>query len=108
MNESSDLVIANFVLPLIKDLLLPKISAVLSKFSNVKNSNKIERIFEEYLTQRYEHFLIIDTLVFPNKQTLFKELYEPLTVTDNFKHSIYNRLLLNILYVINQKYGLNL
>lgn len=84
MNESSDLVIANFVLPLIKDLLLPKISTVLSKFSNVKNSNKIERIFEEYLTQRYEHFLIIDTLVFPNKQTLFKELYEPLTVTDNF------------------------
>lgn len=73
MNESSDLVIANFVLPLIKDLLLPKISAVLSKFSNVKNSNKIERIFEEYLTQRYEHFLIIDTLVFPNKQTLYLE-----------------------------------
>lgn len=25
-----------------------------------------------------------------------------------FKDSIYNRLLLNILYVINQKYGLNL
>ena len=25
-----------------------------------------------------------------------------------FKKSIYNRLLLNILYVINQKYGLNL
>lgn len=25
-----------------------------------------------------------------------------------FKISIYNRLLLNILYVINQKYGLNL
>lgn len=27
---------------------------------------------------------------------------------DNNKFSIYNRLLLNILYVINQKYGLNL
>lgn len=27
---------------------------------------------------------------------------------DYFNKSIYNRLLLNILYVINQKYGLNL
>lgn len=26
----------------------------------------------------------------------------------NYINSIYNRLLLNILYVINQKYGLNL
>ncbi len=28
--------------------------------------------------------------------------------TGNYTESIYNRLLLNILYVINQKYGLNL
>lgn len=31
-----------------------------------------------------------------------------LTVFWTFKQRIYNRLLLNILYVINQKYGLNL
>lgn len=29
-------------------------------------------------------------------------------ITGSFKGGIYNRLLLNILYVINQKYGLNL
>lgn len=31
-----------------------------------------------------------------------------LLIEENFNYSIYNRLLLNILYVINQKYGLNL
>lgn len=31
-----------------------------------------------------------------------------LLIEENFRRSIYNRLLLNILYVINQKYGLNL
>ena len=29
-------------------------------------------------------------------------------IKENFSFCIYNRLLLNILYVINQKYGLNL
>lgn len=29
-------------------------------------------------------------------------------IKENFSYGIYNRLLLNILYVINQKYGLNL
>lgn len=29
-------------------------------------------------------------------------------IKENFNYGIYNRLLLNILYVINQKYGLNL
>lgn len=29
-------------------------------------------------------------------------------ITEQYYNSIYNRLLLNILYVINQKYGLNL
>ena len=41
-----------------------------------------KRQFEEYLSKRYERFLVIDTLAFPNKQTLFKTIYEPLTITD--------------------------
>lgn len=42
-------------------------------------------------------------------QSLFSPLVSKVYVIDNSNHSsIYNRLLLNILYVINQKYGLNL
>jgi hypothetical protein len=35
-------------------------------------------------------------------------MYGNAIFTKEFSRSIYNRLLLNILYVINQKYGLNL
>jgi len=83
MEKETELIIANIVLPIVKDLLMPKISSAISKMSNTEiDANLIETKFEDYLAQRYEHFLIIDTLVFPNKQTLFKVLYEPLTVTD--------------------------
>lgn len=83
MDKSNELIIANLVLPILKDLILPKVASVVSKFSDPKiNSQQIEELFEEYLIQRYEHFLIIDTLAFPNKQTLFKTIYEPLTLTD--------------------------
>lgn len=44
-----------------------------------------------------------------NKSQLKKWLVAQKNTTHPiFKSSIYNRLLLNILYVINQKYGLNL
>lgn len=37
-----------------------------------------------------------------------KDRNTPLRLPRKLKKGIYNRLLLNILYVINQKYGLNL
>jgi hypothetical protein len=81
MNNGEELVIANLILPIIKDLVLPKIESIVKKFS-IKNLDKdgTGANIEVYLTQRYEKFLIIDTLVFPNKQTIFKHLYEPLTL----------------------------
>jgi hypothetical protein len=96
MDKQDELIIANLVLPLVKDLVLPKINSVISKFSNNKiNSQQIECRFEEYLTQRYERFLIIDTLVFPNQQTLFDVIYEPLTVTDKKKHEKGNEIIID-------------
>jgi len=81
MEKTEELIVANLVLPIIKDLVLPKVKSIIRKLS-IKNFDEslIESNFQEYLRQRYERYLIIDTLVFPNKQTLFKELYEPLTI----------------------------
>lgn len=81
MEKVEELVAANLALPIIKDLILPKLQKVISKFS-LKNVDEklVEENFAGYLSKRYEKFLIIDTLVFPNQQTLFKLLYEPLTV----------------------------
>jgi len=79
--DSEELIIVNLVLPIIKDLVLPKIKSLINS-SLIKESEleNIEKNIEEYLLRRYEKYLIIDTLVFPNKQTLFKSLYEPLTL----------------------------
>jgi len=78
-----ELILTNLILPIVKDIIAPKISEIIDKYS-IKNlsSVKIEEQFEEYLLKRYERFLVIDTLAFPNKQTLFETIYEPLTITD--------------------------
>ena len=82
MNKSEELLLANLILPIIKDFVVPKIKSVFTKYPNKNiDENKIEENFNTYLTQRYEKFLIIDTLVFPNKQTLLKILYQPLTLS---------------------------
>jgi hypothetical protein len=84
MNTGEEIVIANLILPLIKDLILPKIENF-TKMESVNNfdAEAFALNVETYLSQRYEKFLVIDTLVFPNKQTLFKLLYEPLTIVTN-------------------------
>lgn len=82
MNETEEIFLANLILPLIKDFVIPKVTTVFKKYpsTNLENKKIIED-FDLYLTQRYEKFLIIDTLVFPNKQTLLKILYQPLTLS---------------------------
>ncbi|MBN1971685.1 MAG: NACHT domain-containing protein [Candidatus Delongbacteria bacterium] len=81
MDKPDEIILANLVLPIIKDILMPKIKLILKKVSarNVLPSN-LEENFNEYLTQRYEKYLIINTLVFPNKQTLLSIMYQPLTI----------------------------
>ena len=96
MDKANELLIANLILPIIKDLVLPKVASVIKKFTEQNiNPEQIEERFEDYLSQRYEHYLIIDTLVFPNKQTLFKEIYEPLTITDGEVYETGNEILIN-------------
>lgn len=82
MDGTNEIILANLILPIIKDLVIPKIQSTIKKFS-YKNidETKLEANFESYLIQRYEKFLVIDTLVFPNKQTLLDVLYQPLTLT---------------------------
>ena len=81
MDKLVEVSLANLILPLVKDLVLPKIESTIQKYSlkNI-NSNKVENSFDEYLSRRYQKFLIIDTLTFPNKQTFLNDLYEPLTI----------------------------
>lgn len=82
VDKVEEIFAANLVLPLVKDLILPKVESIIKKYS-IKNVSvpDVQQHFETYLSQRYEKYSIIDTLVFPNKQTLFKALYEPLTIT---------------------------
>lgn len=82
MDKQEELLVANLILPIIKDLVLPKIQSVISKYQ-VKTTtlDSLEGNFDQYLSQRYQKFIIIDTLVFPNKQTLLDTLYQPLTVS---------------------------
>lgn len=82
MDTSQELLIANLVYPIIKDLALPKIQSIFKKFK-IKGADEesVEKQLNRYLTQRYTKFLTIDTLVFPNMQTLLKVLYQPLTVS---------------------------
>jgi len=82
MNEEQELVTANLILPIVKDLILPKIQAVFKK-SEIKNINEqsVEEQLQDYLERRYTKFLTIDTLVFANMQTLLKVLYQPLTIS---------------------------
>ncbi|OXA83478.1 hypothetical protein B0A56_01440 [Flavobacterium columnare NBRC 100251 = ATCC 23463] len=81
ITKGEELLAANLVLPIIKDLVIPKIETIIEKFSpkNFEVDFTAQNI-ESYLINRYDKFSIIDTLAFPNKQTLFKVLYEPLTI----------------------------
>jgi hypothetical protein len=81
MDKTTEIIISTLILPIVKDLIAPKIKLVIDKFSITNlDESKLEDNFETYLTQRYEKFLVIDTLVFPNKQTLLDTLYQPLTL----------------------------
>lgn len=81
MTEQQELLTINLILPIIKDLVTPRIESALKKIhGSTLKKNVIESSFKKYLLERYQKFLIIDTLVFPNQQTFFKELYQPLTL----------------------------
>lgn len=74
--------IPSLIIPIIKDFFVPKLQKAIANYHIEQNQLKnIEDNIGEYLVQRYEKFQVIDTLVFPNKQTLFNTLYEPLTIT---------------------------
>lgn len=88
MEGDTKILITGLILPIIKDIVAPKIKTVIKNLS-VKDITQIdiEKKLDEYLTQRFEKFQIIDTLVFPNKQTLLDILYEPLTLScSNYKN----------------------
>lgn len=91
MEEETKILLTDLILPIIKDLITPKIKSVF-KTSSSKGISQIdiEKNLDEYLTQRYLKFQIINTLVFPNKQTLLDILYEPLTLScNNYKNAYY-------------------
>jgi len=81
MEKLEETAITSLVIPLVKDFLIPKAISLLKEYkNNHKTIEELEETFSSYLYQRYEKFFLIETLTFPNKQTLFKVLYEPLTI----------------------------
>jgi hypothetical protein len=79
-DKIAEVVVTEIVKSVITDFVIPKIKNVFSNTTNKKKEKNITDNFDEYLTQRYVKYSFIDTLVFPNKQTLLKTLYEPLTI----------------------------
>jgi len=82
MSTSTDLALEHLILPIVKDLALPKIQSIFKKFK-IENTDEesVEKQLNDYLTRRYIKFLTIDTLVFPNRQTALEILYQPLTIS---------------------------
>ncbi|WP_299278550.1 NACHT domain-containing NTPase [uncultured Psychroserpens sp.] len=84
MEEETKILVTDLVLPIIKDIVAPKIKSVIKNLTHRDVVQlDVEKKLDDYLTLRYQKFQIIDTLVFPNKQTLLDILYEPLTLSCN-------------------------
>jgi len=70
----------------------------------------VQSVLAPHITKSYSVNSIEDSyeysIVNQEKKTVKKDILGNTIIEDLFR--IYNRLLLNILYVINQKYGLNL
>ncbi|MCD6011175.1 MAG: hypothetical protein K0Q79_1037 [Flavipsychrobacter sp.] len=82
MEKTQELFLSGLAYPVIKEIILPKIKKIFNEYevpNEIIESEVIED-FNEYFRRRHEKFSIIDTLVFPNKQTLFNSLYQPLTL----------------------------
>ena len=79
-----------FITPVVTSWIMPKVLNLLESSGNKLNlelktfhHDLYKNNFEEYLSRRYTKFYVLDTLVFPNYQTLFDILYVPLRVTTN-------------------------
>jgi len=79
-NNIDESLVTGLILPILKDLIKPKIEKIFGDKSFSITEQKASEDFQKYLTDRYTDLLTIDTLVFANKQTMFKRLYQPLTL----------------------------
>ena len=64
---------------------IDKLGGKLLKKKNLLSHDILENKFKEYLENKVSNFLIIDTLVFPNFQTLINTIYEPLKITTSYQ-----------------------
>ncbi|KAB8154504.1 NACHT domain-containing protein [Kordia sp. TARA_039_SRF] len=82
MNEFGESILENLILPIVKDIALPKIQSIFKKFQIKSISQEsVEIQLRDYLERRYTKFITIDTLAFPNMQTKLETLYQPLTIS---------------------------
>jgi hypothetical protein len=75
-----------FVEPIIASLLAPKLKQISAFLDSQRKTNivsdkiKIEGLFKEYLISAYKTFCTMNVLVFPNKQIMIHDIYQPLTL----------------------------
>ena len=104
INELEVTLAKELAVPIIKEYLIPKLKSVIKKYSLKDfNSKPIEENFETYLSKRYEKFSFIETLAFPNMQTLFVDLYEPLFITNIFDTEYYDEEIDKYIYENKRK-----
>ncbi|PTX63991.1 NACHT domain-containing protein [Kordia periserrulae] len=82
MSEFGESILKNLILPVVKDIALPKIQSIFKKFQ-IRNTDEesVEKQLHEYLKRRYTKFETIDTLVLTNSPTKLEDFYQPLTVS---------------------------
>lgn len=82
---------------LIGDILKPKISSIIelaqksvTKKFNILSHDFYENRFNDYLSRRYLKYFTIETLVIPNYQMSFDNIYLPLTIKSNNEEILIN------------------
>ena len=85
-------IVNTWLKPKIKDA-LESIEDKLEGYIDLSSHDYLKNKFEDYLKARVSSFMVIDTLVFPNYQTLLEVLYEPVTIsTYNNKVDLIERI----------------
>jgi len=86
-NEFSDIIkdlLQGYIKPKVFDV-LDKLGKKFEKKKELFSHDLLENKFKDYLETKVTDFLIIDTLVFPNYQTLIKTIYEPLYIRTRYQ-----------------------
>jgi predicted NACHT family NTPase len=81
-NEIIEAIGKSVVESILKKSIIPYIQSELTRYVKGNELRTLIESINYYCCQKKEKYSIIDTIVFPNQQTLFDTIYQPLTLTE--------------------------